>query len=165
VTISISVDVALAASANEHLDGGAERIGFYLTDFDGEVFTLREWRAMNDDEVVLHDGHAALTDEAATAVIQWARDAGKALVEVHSHGRFTPAAFSRIDVAGLADWVPGVRWRLGGAPYAAMVTALGTVDAWAWIGSSPDPVQIDTVTIGKHELVHTTGETMRWLRD
>jgi len=106
------------------------------------------------------DGHAVLTDAAAVEVIRWAHERRASLVEVHSHGRFAPAAFSTIDVAGLIEWVPGVRWRLRGAPYAAAVTAAHTVDAWAWVGATSDPAQVDAIVVGGTEIIRTTGVTL-----
>ena len=161
MSVRVHLDGALARAAREHLDHGVDRVGFFLADVDGDVFTLRQWRPIGEHELEhVPDGHAALTDDAAAGVVRWAHENGAALVEVHSHGRFAPAAFSRIDVAGLAEWVPAVRWRLRGAPYAAVVIAADTVDAWAWIDSTTDPVQVDALVVGGTEIVRTTRATL-----
>jgi hypothetical protein len=161
VSIQLHVAVDLARAACDHLVRSADRIGFFLADVNGGVFTLREWRPIADDALeCMPNAHAVLTDDAAGEVIRWAHEGDASLVEVHSHGRFTPAAFSHIDVASLAEWVSGVRWRLRGAPYAAVVTAAGTVDAWAWIGATTEPAQVDAVVIGGTDIICTTGATL-----
>jgi hypothetical protein len=161
MTVRLHLDDTLARAARDHLAGGIDRIGFFLADFDGDVFTLATWRAVGDDELErAPGGHAQLADTAAADVLRWAHQNGAALVEVHSHGLFAPAAFSRIDIAGLAEWVPGVRWRLSGAPYAAVVVAADTVDAWAWIDSSTDPVQVDALIVGGTRIVRATRATL-----
>lgn len=145
----------LADAALKHLRRPGERVGFFLADVAGGVFTLREWRPVLDDELD-PSLHAILTDGTATDVVRWAFTAKKSLVEVHTHGPFAPAAFSSIDIEGFGDWVSGVRWRLGGAPYAAAVIAGDTVDAWAWTGASARPEQVDAIVIGGCEIVPTT---------
>lgn len=161
MSIRLHVEGDLARAARDHLVRGVDRLGFFLADVEGGVFTLREWRPIADDALErVPDGHAVLTDDAAVEVIRWAHERDASLVEVHSHDRFTPAAFSHIDVAGLAEWVPGVRWRLHGTPYAAVVTAAGTVDAWAWVGATTDPAQVDAVVVGDTDIIRTTGATL-----
>lgn len=160
MTIRLQVEVDLARAARDHLVRGVDRLGFFLADVDGGTFTLLEWRPISDDALeCMPDGHAVLTDDAAIDVIRWAHELDASLVEVHSHGQFAPAAFSHLDVAGLAEWVPGVRWRLRGAPYAAAVTAAETVDAWAWVGARSDPAQVDAVVVGT-DIIRTTGATL-----
>lgn len=161
MSIRLYVEVGLADAACEHLADGTDRLGFFLADVDGSVFTLREWRPIDSNalEYAL-DGHTVLNDDAAVDVIRWAHQHDASLVEVHSHGQFAPAAFSPIDVAGLAEWVPAVRWRLRGAPYAAAVTAADTIDAWAWIGAASDPAQVDAVVVGGTDIIRTTGATL-----
>ena len=161
MSIRLHVEVGLADAAREHLAGGTDRIGFFLADTDDGVFTLREWRPIDSDALeYVPDGHTLLNDDAAVEIIRWAHQHDASLVEAHSHGQFAPAAFSPIDVAGLAEWVPAVRWRLRGAPYAAAVTAADTVDAWAWIGATSDPAQVDAVVVGGTDIICTTGATL-----
>ena len=160
MSIRLHADVGLADAAREHLAGGADRLGFFLADVDGSVFRLREWRPIDIAALeYVSDGHTVLNDGAAVEVIRWAHQCDASLVEVHSHGQFGPAAFSPIDVVGLAEWVPAVRWRLRGAPYAAAVTAADTVDAWAWIGATAEPAQVDAVVVGT-DVIRTTGATL-----
>jgi hypothetical protein len=166
VTVRLQIGHTAARIAREHLSRSVDRLGFFLADLDGTTFRLRHWRPMPHHAIEPSTGgHAALTDEAASDVLRWAREDGGGLVEVHSHGRLAPAAFSWIDVAGLAEWVPGARWRLGGAPYAAAVTAGETIDAWAWLDGSTEPTQVDAIVIGDTDVVPTTGATLEYLRD
>ena len=163
MTVTLNLTKDLARQALTHL-ADAETVGFFLADFDRNTFRLHTWRGIGDEQLeVSADGHALLTDEAVRDTIKWAHAARASLVEVHSHGRWRPAAFSGIDVAGFTDWVPGVRWRLRGAPYAAVVVADGTVDGWAWLDQSP-PVQVAAVVIDG-DAIETTGATMARLRE
>jgi proteasome lid subunit RPN8/RPN11 len=79
------------------------------------------------------DVHVELTDEVRAHVIKRAHDIGGCLVEVHSH-LGGPARFSASDLAGFKDWVPHVRWRLGGRPYVAIVFSGVAFDALVWEG-------------------------------
>jgi hypothetical protein len=161
VSIRLHVDRGLADAALEHLRRPGEQVGFFLADTTaGGAFALQAWRPIVEDELV-PSMHAVLSDEASSEVIRWAFTAQKALVEIHTHGAFAPAAFSTIDIAGFGTWVPGVRWRLRGAPYAAAVIAADTVDAWAWLGRTSDrPEQVDAIVIDGTEIVPTTRATM-----
>lgn len=161
--IQLHLDSDLARNAHEHLARGMDRLGFFLADVDEGVFTLHAWWPIADNAIEhTPSGHVQLTDAAAVAVIRWARENEASLVEVHSHGQFSPAAFSRFDVAGFTEWVPGVRWRLRGAPYAAAVIAADTVDAWAWVCPTSGPAQVDAVVVGT-DIIPTTGATLERL--
>lgn len=98
-----------------------------------------------DDDLEPGPWCVQLTDGAQQRVLQWASRASGLVIELHSHlGRFgDPAQMSSTDVAGLRDWVPHVRWRLRGRPYAALVAGPSTLDGLAWLGDkSDDPVAI-----------------------
>jgi hypothetical protein len=86
--------------------------------------------------------HVALADGIRPRLIQsaWKRDL--CLIEAHSHGPEGRAKFSMSDLLGFEEWVPHVRWRLQGRPYAALVCAGETWDAIAWRHppTSPEPV-------------------------
>lgn len=159
MSIRLHASADLAEIARAHLDRPGERVGFFLADTTPTTFTLSEWRPIADAQL-LPGRHAVLTDEAVTEIIRWAFTAEAALVEVHSHGPFAPARFSPIDTDGFTDWVPGVRWRLRGRPYAAAVIAAGTIDAWAWIDRSGQPQQVDALVIDNTHIVPTTRATL-----
>lgn len=84
------------------------------------------------------------------------------LVEAHSHGPRGVPTFSGSDWTGFSEWVPHVRWRLRGAPYAAIVVAAaGTLDAIAWIDDEPEQVE----TIATTGVLRASGETLSGLGD
>jgi hypothetical protein len=132
--------------AHEHLRGRMEQVGFFLADFDAErrAFLLRKWRPMPPEAFEFQSHyHVTLRDEVRPEIIKWAWDAGACLVEVHSHGDSGSARFSSSDIWGLEEWVPHVRWRLRGRPYAAIVTAGDSFDALAWLDGAGEPSQIE----------------------
>lgn len=90
-------------------------------------------------------------------LLQWAH--GCALVEAHAHRPGVAACMSGIDLDGLAAWVPHVRWRLGGAPYAALVSAGHTIDGMAWTAPSGEAEAIAYITAGAQRL-RTTGRSL-----
>ncbi|MBC8065591.1 MAG: hypothetical protein H7Y17_12220 [Chlorobia bacterium] len=103
--------------------------------------------------------HISLRDETKAAVIKRAHDTGTALVEAHSHLGKWPAEFSRSDLCGFDSFVPHVRWRLKGKPYAAIVLTTADYDGFAWIGDATDPVRIDGLVIGDVDRLGPTGLT------
>ncbi len=134
----------LYRSLRTHLAGRVEQVGFFLADYDDalRVFALREWRPMPPEAFEIQNSyHVTLRDEVRPKIIKWAWDAGACLVEAHSHGDRGVARFSPSDVWGFHEWVPHVRWRLRGRPYAAIVTASDTFDALAWIDGDPEQVE------------------------
>jgi hypothetical protein len=140
---SIVATAALYDRARQHLRGTVEQVGFFLADLDGEerAFVLREWRAM-PPEAFEYQGayHVTLRDDVRPEIIRWAWDRDACLVEIHSH-LDAVATFSSSDISGLEEWVPHVRWRLGGQPYAAIVTAGETFDALAWLDGAMSQVE------------------------
>jgi hypothetical protein len=140
----------LYRSAREHLRGHVEQVGFFLADFDteGNAFILREWRPMPPEAFEFQSAyHVTLRDEMRPEIIKWAWDAGACLVEVHSHGDKGIAWFSPSDLYGFDEWVPHVRWRLRGRPYAAIVTAGDSFDALAWLDNEKGPVQVTALEV------------------
>jgi hypothetical protein len=136
--------------AREHLRGRIEQVGFFLADFDvgRQAFVLRTWRPMPPEAFAFQSAyHLTLRDEARPEIIKWAWDAGACLVEAHSHCVDGPAGFSPSDVWGFDEWVPHVRWRLSGQPYAAIVTAGDTFDSLAWLDKTDAPTQIERLEV------------------
>jgi hypothetical protein len=67
------------------------------------------------------------------------------------------------DFEGFTEFVPHVRWRLRGRPYAAIVVADTTFDALAWIEpEDPKPVAVDAVTAESEILYPTRKSVTRW---
>ena len=119
-----------------HLLQVGERLAFLAAQLDGEAMSAVGLLPIGEDLLDAADlSHLALTDECRAMVIRWAHERSAALVEVHSHPSWWPASMSIIDIDGLAEWVPHVRWRLPGRPYAAIVVAGATLDALVWDGT------------------------------
>ena len=165
--IAIAVAEELYRQAREHLRGHIEQVGFFLARFDteGQMFVLQEWRPMPPEAVTFQSAYRVkLRDEIRPEIIKWAWDADACLVEVHSHGDGGHAGFSPSDVWDLEEWVPHVRWRLRGRPYAAIVTAGDSFDALAWLTGSAEPAQVDRIEVDD-EIYLATAHTLPWLVD
>jgi hypothetical protein len=150
MTAVMAASGALYRTAREHLRGHIEQVGFFLADFDTRrsAFLLRDWRSMPAEAFEYQSAyHVTLRDEMRPEIIKWAWDADACLVEVHSHGDDGIAWFSPSDLAGFDDWVPHVRWRLRGRPYAAIVTAGDSFDALAWLADEKGPVQVTALEV------------------
>ena len=154
---------ALYESFRGHLRGDVEQVGFFLADYDEHkrLFSLVEWWPVPPEGFESQSAfHVMLTDETRATVIKWAWDAGKCLVEAHSHGGSGPAGFSPSDVWGFDEWVPHLWWRLRGRPYAAIVTPGESLDALAWIEAADVPEQIDHLKVAGAERLVATGRTL-----
>jgi hypothetical protein len=146
--IQITAEAGLWGTARQHLDERAERVGFFLADWSPveRRFMIRAWRPVLDGTADVHgEMHVSLPDEARAAVIKWAWAEGACLIEAHSHGRWSPAAFSLYDLRNLEEWVPHIWWRLRGRPYAAIVTSDHDLDALAWIDGPGETEQVDGI--------------------
>jgi hypothetical protein len=151
--IQITAEAALWEAARMHLDARAENVAFFLADWSApnRELAIRAWRAV-DVGPADPDGHlhVSLPDETLAMVIQWACAEGACLIEAHSHGRWSPAAFSGYDLRNLDEWVPHLRWRLQRRPYAAIVTSHRDLDALAWIDDPRAAEQVDGITAGAY---------------
>lgn len=118
------------------------------------------------DFEIQHSAHIELADATRARVIKRAHDLEACLVEWHSHPYPCPAAFSPSDRAGLREFVPHVRWRLRGRPYAAVVVAPGgSFDALAWDGEDTEPRQLDALEV-EGQLLRPTELTLKhWSRN
>lgn len=99
--------------------------------------------------------HLELSDATRAGLIKRAHDLGAALVEFHSHHVLGPAAFSSSDWLGFEEFVPHVRWRLRGRPYAAVVVTLTDFDALVWRGPTHEPRHLDGIVVGDQRLEPT----------
>ena len=146
--VTITMDVGLWQAARSHLDTSAERVGFFLADWSplDRCFAVRHWRPILDGTAGFPDKiHVELSDDTQEAIIRWAWAEAGCLIEAHSHGNWSPAAFSQFDLRGLAEWVPHLWWRMRGRPYAAVVTSKIDFDALAWINGPAVAEQVDGV--------------------
>jgi hypothetical protein len=160
---SISFPAALFDELLSHLKR-PEEVAFMLAEppTDG-CFRVRELRTMGGERFLDHsDDHAELDDAIRGEVIRWAWESDACLVEAHSHGPiFLPARFSGFDFDQFVDWIPHVRWRLAGRPYAALVAAGDDIDGLAWIGEEPEAV--DAVLVDGRPLLSTSGASFAHL--
>lgn len=96
-----------------------------------------------------------LAEHVRPQVIKRAHDTGRIMVEAHSHlGRY-PARFSKSDLRGFGEWVPHVRWRLKGSPYAAIVLAVDSYDGFVWRGATLE--RLDTIEVPGGAVMVATG--------
>jgi hypothetical protein len=109
------------------------------------VIKIDDVLALQAHDLELGEWCVQLTEQAQHAVLSWASSGDGWLIEAHSHlGPLAdPARFSPTDLAGLAEWVPHVRWRLSRRPYAALVFGPTTFDGVGWhrdLRDAPAPV-------------------------
>lgn len=124
-----------------------EEVVFAFSTFEDGIFEVVRLEVMTGADVESQSSlHVTLADEVRPRLIKTAWDSGHCLIEAHSHGPRGPAGFSPSDLHGFDDWVPHVRWRLGGRPYAALVVAGQSWDALAWVESS-QPVAVQALEI------------------
>ena len=86
------------------------------------------------------DYHIELSPKTQAGVIKRAFDLQASLVEFHSHRSSWPATFSWSDFRGFEEFVPHVRWRLAGRPYAAVVLHESSLDGLVWVDQTPLPI-------------------------
>jgi hypothetical protein len=100
-----------------------------------------------------------LRDETRAALIKRAHEVSGCLVEMHSHLGEWPAAFSVADLAGLAETVPHMLWRLQQRPYVALVIASSGFDALVW-ERADQPMPLDALISGSR-ILRPTNLTLR----
>lgn len=156
ITLRSSSDQWNATST--HLRGAPERVMFLAASGDDPV-VVTDQLLVTDDDLEPGPWCVQLTEHAQQHVLQWAAKRDQWLIELHSHlGPYgEPAQMSPIDAAGLNEWVPHVRWRLGQRPYAALVFGLRTLDGVAWGGAKDTP----PVAIAAWDVDGTIIETTR----
>lgn len=120
------------------------------------VFACEDWSPLERSDFEVQAGdYLELTDAARARIIKQAHDRGLCLVESHSHPGPYPAAFSWSDITGLGEFVPHVRWRLRGRPYAALVFAQTGFDGLAWTEAGSAPRQLLAIETEKGRLAAT----------
>lgn len=168
--VTLRLPAAVYQAARRHLlpvHSRLEQGGFLFSRYVAEdgrnpVFTYIDWTPLKaDDYVEQYQDYLELTDAARARIIKRAHDLDTCLVEFHSHPGSYPAAFSPSDMHGFEEFVPHVRWRLKGKPYAAVVIAPSGFDALAWVDTANTPVQLHTIEAGA-EILRATELTLRW---
>ena len=141
----------------DHLEASdeVEQVAFLLTEpYAGdETLRVAAIQLIEAEDFNLQSGyHVELADEVRPDLIKRAWEEEACVIEVHSH-LDGPARFSWSDLAGFDEWVPHMRWRLRGRPYAALVFAPDDFDALVWNG--------DTGANRLQELVVIDGPVLR----
>ncbi|MGB0096168.1 MAG: hypothetical protein WBP81_26980 [Solirubrobacteraceae bacterium] len=164
LAITGSGDVMTAANLDTSIF--EESVAFFLAEPIPEGLRLVDVRAMGPEDFAARtDEHVALADHVRPAVIAWASDAGLTLVEAHTHPGGDPVCLSPTDVSGLAEWVPHVRWRLRGLPYAALVLGPTTIDAVGWSGKGNYPQGVAALHIDGHPPQLMTGLSLPYVKE
>lgn len=102
-----------------------------------------------------------LSDSTRASIIKHAHDLQAAIIEVHSHPGGFPR-FSWSDKLGLSDFVPHVRWRLRGRPYAAIVVAPSGCDGVSWLNASEMPDRVLGITAGDRSVLPSGWSWRHW---
>lgn len=111
-------------------------------------------------------GHLELREDVHERMIRTAHDLNAVIIETHSHPYdFEGAAcFSPSDLAGLAQVVPHVMFRLPNRPYAAIVVAPAGFDALIWTVPGGRSRTIDALLVGGKRMTPTGYTTNRGWR-
>jgi len=146
----------------DHLEAGdeVEQVAFLLTEpYAGdETLRVAAIQLIEAGDFNLQSGyHVELADEVRPDLIKRAWEEEACVIEVHSH-LDGPARFSWSDLAGFDEWVPHMRWRLRGRPYAALVFAPDDFDALVWNGDT-GPDRLQQLVIIDGPVLRPTGDT------
>ncbi len=143
-----------------------ESVSFFLAEPIPDGLRLVDVRAMGPGDFAARTNeHVALADHVRPEVLAWASSAGLTLVEAHTHPGGDPVCLSPTDVAGLAEWVPHVRWRLRGLPYAALVLGPATIDAVGWSGKGSAPEAVAALQIDGRPPQLMTGLSLHYVKE
>lgn len=159
---SLKLDEPTHDGVLSHLRSAPESVAFMTTAPDSAQ--VIDWMPMTDHDVTLGLWCAELTDEATARFFKWAATSEGGIIEAHSHlGRWgDPARFSDLDVEGLQEWVPHVRWRLGWRAYAALVVGPTTFDGLHWHGTKAAmPEQLESLEVSGGSRYEATALTLR----
>jgi hypothetical protein len=102
--------------------------------------------------------HIELNDQTRAMVIKRAHDLNACLIEFHSHLSYEEPRFSGSDIAGFSEFVPHVRWRLKGRPYAAVVVSKSGFDALVWHDTA-EPETLNELRVGT-KVLQPSGATL-----
>ena len=162
--VELEIDRAIGERLLTHLRASAtEELAILIADDEGgERFVARDLCLVPADDLeVKTDFHIRLTSEARSRVLRWAHERPGVLIEAHAHRTAWPAQFSPSDQYGFEDWVPHVRWRLGGRAYLALVFADSSCDALLWTGDDATPSGICGLRLGTDDPWLPTGLSLR----
>jgi hypothetical protein len=143
-----------------------ECVAFFVAEPVGEDLRLVDVRPMRPGDFAgRSDAHVQLADHVRPELIAWAWEQGLSLVEAHTHPGGDRACLSPTDVIGLSEWVPHVRWRLRGSPYAALVFAETTIDGVGWTGGSNAPQGLAALEIDGQPPRLMTGLSLPYMQE
>lgn len=169
-TIALAMPMTVWMALHRHLlpsESSMEQGAFLLANFEprpqgGGIFWHVETQLLQrEDYDSQEDDYLELKDKTRARLIKIAHDRQASLVEFHSHPSPYPACLSPSDMRGLKDFVPHVRWRLKGRPYAAVVVAPSGFDGLAWIGPDADANALGEIQV-ENQRLPATGLTARY---
>jgi hypothetical protein len=150
-------------------DAGVEQAAFVVAEPFSERTGLRLeyltwWPIPAEGYVHQSRYHIELADEIRASAIKKAHDLRASLIEFHSHPFAAWAEFSCSDRTGLEEFVPHVRWRLKGRPYAAVVMTPSNFDGLVWAMDDTTPELLNGISLGR-QLLRPTGRSVTvWRR-
>jgi hypothetical protein len=166
MTISMSMTTNAYQELRRHLlQDENEQAAFMFADMEATedqlIFVVQEIHFMTAEKYTFQSSyHITLDDDVLGEMIRIAWQAGRVLVEVHSHrDDSSPVSFSGSDIRGFASVVPHVRWRMKGRPYAAIVMNETSLDALVWDGELDTARPLTRLEVGK-DIVYPTNETL-----
>jgi len=127
------------------------------------VLSVQEMSLLSPDAFTSRSAYyLELTDETRARVMKRAHDLHAVLIEVHSHPHQVQAEFSPSDLSGFATFVPYVKWRLPGRPYAAVVHGCRTFDALIWESDKRMPGRLHEMTVDGNQYAPTGHTLAHW---
>jgi hypothetical protein len=162
---TITISPEQLRTLRDHLfTGKVEQVGFafafWTPNGEGGAFRVESVDLIPVEGFAFQSSfHIELSDETQARIIKLAFDQRASLVEFHSHRTRWPAQFSSSDFHGFEEFVPHVRWRLGGRPYAAVVFHESSFDGLAWVENRR--VQLDHITPDGQASLTATGHSLQ----
>ncbi len=157
---TLSMPPAVWDDVHTYLDHGVERMAFLSATPAQDACTGHDvWSVIDvmylDDETdyeLQGSFGMELADDIRPRSLRWATRHDASLIEVHSHGEGRqPTTFSRHDLRGLVEGVPGLVWRLRGRPYGALVFGgRRDFDGLVWHDRASPPAALAKLTVGQH---------------
>ncbi len=148
---------------NAYCEEAAFLFAEFSNDHGGSLsFQVIDWRPIPPNGFAYRSSdYLELKDGIRASLIKKAHDLNACLIECHSHPRFSPQ-FSWSDCLGLKEFVPHVRWRLKGRPYAAVVVAADGFDSLVWHDKGSKPDDFAAIDIEGHYMEPTGYTLTNW---
>lgn len=161
----IAIDSEMWERARGQVRDEVEHASFFLARLCDGALLCHAMRVVEAEGFARQSAvHIALTDHFGSELIRWAANDRSCLIELHSHVGPGRLCMSPTDVSGLEEWVPHVRWRLGGVPYAALVQSSTEIDGLIWsVGPQPHPLRV--IDVSGRSIAASGVSFERWYRD